>query len=166
MTAPARLPDDALLQRYAATENTYTDCFRLHYPHPVNLAAFVEAFYTAPLFRCERVILRFAAGRPSTDAEAEEVANGARDDFAAWQVEDRRDDQLLMRDLNGATRSWFKVVPQGTDGTLLYFGSAVTPQDGKPLGLLMRAFLPLHVLYSRLLLAGAGWTLTRHHVGR
>ena len=153
MVAEATLPEEALLQRYA-TPPSYTDCFTTTVPSNVALPRFVEAFYTSPLFRCERIVLGAFAGRPSTDNGAKAVAEGRTDQFAAWDVEERTETQLLMCDMAAATRSWFMVRP-AANTTELFFGSAVTPKEGKELGRVVRAFMPVHVLYSKLLLSGA-----------
>ncbi|HTE41110.1 MAG TPA: hypothetical protein VK629_09775, partial [Steroidobacteraceae bacterium] len=81
---------------------------------------------TTRLFKLERLILKWAVAKPSIDDQARQVAAGDRDDFAAWTVEQRADDQLLMCDLSNRTRSWFMVgsIP---GGTRLHFGSAVVP---------------------------------------
>ena len=71
----------------------------------------MTAFYTTWLFRLERWILRLAVARPSTDEEAHQLARGEREAFAAWSVEARAPDQLLMCDFTGRTRSWLMVVP-------------------------------------------------------
>lgn len=149
------LPDSALLRRYSEDHSCYTDCFSTLYPAPIGLPEFVEAFYTAPLFRCERVILKLCVRRPSTDQQAAEVAQGRIQRFAAWDVEDRADNQLLMCDMASRTRSWFMCVPE-QEKTRLYFGSAVTPAKGaQELGFMFRVLHPLHELYSRALLTGA-----------
>lgn len=145
------LPDRALLRAYERAGG-YTDCFATDFPAVVTHAQYVAAFYTTPLFKCERFILRWAIARPSTDAEARELANGSRDAFAAWTVEQRAPDQLLLTDIYGSTRSWLMVEPLAA-GTRLYFGSAVVPQARRrpSFGLLMG----FHKAYSRALLASA-----------
>lgn len=149
------LPDDALLQRYNDGSGHYTDCFMAQYPRRITLPQFVEAFYTAPLFKAERLILRFAVNRPSTDEEAANIAQGNATKFAAWDLEDRQQNQLLMCDFAAKTRSWFMIRDHG-DGTQLFFGSAVVvnPKTGK-LGPLIGLTTWLHVAYSRALLRGA-----------
>lgn len=147
MIEKGELPADALLQKYVRS-GAYTDCYSTHTPVAVSLADFVSAFYTTWLFKLERFILRVAVSRPSTDAEARQVAAGDIDCFAAWSAEARSDDQLLMCDFQGRTRSWFMVA-----GTRLYFGSAVVPvtvTESK-----VRFLLGLHRLYSRALLHAA-----------
>jgi hypothetical protein len=155
------LPDDALLARYAGT-GAYTDCYATDLARPVAQADYVEAFYVGRLFRLERWLLARFLHRPSTDAEAKALATGARDTFAAWHVEDRRADQLLLCDLAGRTRSWLMVAPHGA-GTRLYFGSAVVPRAGRTggLGFAFHALAGFHTLYSRALLSAARSRLAR-----
>jgi len=132
-------------------------------PRAVTQAAFVEAFYTTWLFKLERLLLRWFVARPSTDAQARELAKGAREDFAAWDVERRDHEQLLMCDMAARTRSWLMTEPSDA-GTRLYFGSAVVPNvgaDGTPrMGAVFRLLLGFHKLYSRLLLGAAARRLT------
>ena len=120
----------------------------------------VASFYTTSLFRVERWILAWAVGRPSTDAEAQALADGERDTFAAWRVEDRRADQLLLGDFTGRTKSWLMVEPLLGSRTRLYFGSAVVPRveaktGQRTMGTGFSLLLGFHRLYSRLLLAAA-----------
>lgn len=145
MIAQDALPADALLQKYAQS-GAYTDCFSTTVTRQITLAEFVEAFYTTWLFKLERLILRVAVSRPSTDAQAQALARNQLDKFAAWYVEDRAGQQLLMCDFRDHTRSWFMV-----ESGKLYFGSAVVPIE-RPA---FRWLLGLHRLYSRALLAAA-----------
>ena len=106
---------------------------------------------------------------PSTDDQARQLAAGTIDRFAAWHVEARRDDQLLMCDFQRRTRSWFRVEPMArADGpyTRLYFGSGVVPvidkSDGtSSLGPVFHALLGFHKLYSKILLRSAATRLRR-----
>lgn len=159
---PCELPPQALLRKYLDGVN-HTDCFRVPASRAVSHSEYVEAFYTTWLFRLERWILALLVARPSTDAQAREVATGRREAFAAWSVEARAEDQLLMCDMHGRTRSWLM-----TDGSTLYFGSAVVavPDSagaGRRLGTLYRVLLGFHELYSRALLRAAA---TRLHAAR
>lgn len=159
MVALCELPASALLARYRET-GAYTDCFRASVAPSVSLAQYVEAFYTTPVFKRERFVLRVAAARASTDAQARELGAGSRSAFAAWKVEDRTDDQLLLGDVSGRTKSWLMVASAGEAGTWLYFGSAVVParnrRSGKlEMGLLFRGLLGFHKQYSRILLGAA-----------
>ena len=161
------LPAAALLQTYARRDD-YVDCFVTQTAGNVPLARFVEAFYTTWLFRMERAILTLAA-MPATDLQAQAVATGSGSTFAAWRVEARAEDQLLLCDVTARTRSWFMVTPPargGADRTLLYFGSAITaapdPRTGKAtIGVLYRSLVGVHKVYSRALLKTAAQRL-RH----
>lgn len=89
---------------------------------------YVIAFYTNSIFKIERIILKWIVAKPSTDLQAQHLADGSIDTFAAWQVEDRSENQLLLADFQGRTRSWLMVVPLVVGDevhTRLYFGSAV-----------------------------------------
>lgn len=156
------LPADALLQRYAAG-GAFTDCYATDIAFPVTNTQYVEAFYTTPLFRLERLILAWALSRPSSDAGAVQLAKGQADTFSAWRVEERRADQLLMSDVKGRTRSWFMASPGGAGSgvrTRLYFGSAVLPvvdpeTGASAMGAGFRALGGFHHVYSELLLYSA-----------
>lgn len=159
---PCPLPEDALLRRYAG-DGGYADCYAVEVDGAVSLPQYLLAFYTGRLFRVERAILRLVVGKPSSDAQVLQLAAGAINTFAAWTVEARDDQQLLLSDYRGRTRSWLMAVPvAGAPAmrTRLYFGSAVVPlrvaADGAPrMGWLFHALLGFHRLYSRLLLRGA-----------
>jgi len=158
------LPADALLSRYQYA-GAYADCYAATIARRVAHAEYVEAFYTTTLFRTERLLLSWLAAKPSTDAEAKQLAAGTRDTFAAWNVEARSPDQLLLADFQGRTRSWLMVqyMPDAAPaGTRLYFGSAVVPArggkanaDAPALGPAFQLLLGLHKLYSRALLSAA-----------
>jgi len=162
------LPTEALLQRYAGS-SAYADCYATDVAQDVSHAAFVEAFYTTRVFKLERLILRLFASRPSTDLQARQLADGTASSFAAWTVEDRATDQLLLADFSGRTRSWLMIEPlagAASPGTRLYFGSAVIPVRNQTsgrtsLGFAFRALLGFHKLYSRILLATASAQLAR-----
>jgi len=159
---PSELPENAFLRRYREG-GSYADCYVSEVGGVVSQAAFVEAFYTTSLFKVERFLLTWLASRPSTDPEARELATGSRNSFAAWRVEDRDANQLLVT--AGRTRSWLMAspindCPLGVPATRLFFGSAVVARpgrkNGKPeLGSLFHALLGFHKLYSRALLRAA-----------
>lgn len=160
---PCELPRGALLHAYR-DRGAYTDCYVTEVARAVSRSEYVEAFYTTPVFKLERQILRWFAATPSTDREARQLASGALDSFAAWRVEGRTPDQLLLCDVSGRTRSWLMVEPiehrAPPGSTRLYFGSAVVPivsaRSGKAtLGFTFRALLGFHKLYSRILLRAA-----------
>ena len=160
--APRPLPEEALLKKYAR-DGAYTDCYATDVAGTITQAQFVAAFYTTAVFKLERFILKHAVSRPSTDEQARQLAAGAIDMFAAWHVEARCADQLLMCDFQRRTRSWLMVMPVregNTVRTRLYFGSAVVPAmnaktDRQSLGSVFRVLLGLHKIYSRVLLYSA-----------
>lgn len=155
------LPEGSLLSAYVQ-RGAYTDCYATDLPHAVTLAQYVGAFYTTPLFKLERFILRWAVNRPSTDADAQALGAGSTERFAAWDVEQRAPDQLLLCDLYGRTRSWLRVAALAEGGTRLYFGSAVVPRkQGGGMGFVFTALLGVHHLYSRALLRAARARLAR-----
>jgi len=162
------LPQAALLGRYRQA-GAYTDCYTTRVERRVSHAEYVEAFYTTPLFKVERLLLAWFVSRPSTDAEAGRLATGELDTFAAWSVEARGESQLLLCDFSGRTRSWLMVAAEeggGATGVLLYFGSAVVPVARgrfgmKSMGLAFGLLLGFHKLYSRALLFSARSRLAR-----
>ena len=153
------VPPNTMLDEYF-TNGAYVDCYNTEVPGQVSFAEFVFAFYTTPLFRLERFILKLVAAKPSTDFQAKQLADGSRNEFAAWHVENRKENELLMCDFRGHTRSWLMIVPIKTaigDGTQLYFGSAVIPGRNPKTGELApgsgyQALLGFHKVYSVLLL--------------
>ena len=157
---PCPLPDVSLLNRYRLQQGAYTDCYSTEIARSVSQAEFVEAFYTTWVFKLERAILKWAVTKPSTDAQATLLAQGSLDAFSAWTVEDRRQDQLLLCDLHGRTRSWLMAAPvKSGGGTRLYFGSAVVAakgsESGTDIGSGFRLLLGFHKIYSRVLLRAA-----------
>jgi len=153
-------PHAAFLARYVGQGATYTDCFETDLSRDVALEDYLGAFYTSPLFRAERAVLSLLLRRRIKDSELSQMLSGARDNFAAWDVEARSKDQILMRDLSGATRSWFYVQVR-TDGTRLSFGSAVLASEGAKLPFGVRLAAPLHRIYAKALLKAAHRRLSR-----
>ena len=156
--AACEAPKQAIHRKYLE-EGGYVDCFAVELSGKTSLAAFVEAFYTSWLFKIERAILSIAVSRPSTDAEARELVMGKRKNFAAWSVEQRADNQLLMCDFQSRTRSWF-MVENDVETTTLYFGSAIAASPASETGrreipFVFRVLLGFHKLYSRALLGAA-----------
>lgn len=157
-------PKGSLLAERAA-ELGYTDAWTTTLDDPLSLPDFIVAFWTTPVFRAERLVLALI-GWPSSAGDARAVADGTSNRFAAWRVEARRDDEILLFDATGRTCSWFRVEPLGTTGTRLWFGSGVTrsarPQGSTPsIGPTFRALLGAHRVYSRVLLAQARWRAAR-----
>lgn len=157
----ATLPMGAFLEAYRDA-GAHTDCYTTVVGGARTLQSYVAAFYTTPLFRAERFILARAVSKPSTDEDVKRLVSGTASNFAAWTVERRAEDQLLMCDYVGRTRSWFMITPEtdaGNVSTRLFFGSAVVPLANEPAGqglpASFKAMLWFHHMYSILLLRGA-----------
>jgi hypothetical protein len=156
------VPANTLLESYVKN-GAYTDCYSTEVDGDVSFPEFIYAFYTTALFRLERWILTWTVSRPSTDEQARQLADGVLTTFAAWQVENQNEHELLMCDLHGRTRSWFMLLPVNADGVLrthLFFGSAVVPvrnqRTGRAsIGFIFNALLGFHKIYSVLLLYSA-----------
>lgn len=146
-----------MLRRYVDA-GAYTDCYAADVATRVSFGDYVEAFYVGAAFRPERLVLGLI-GKSSNDADARRVAHGEAETFAAWSVEARAADQLLLCDFQNRTRSWLMVAAREGGGTRLYFGSAVVPvgvgSSAGRLGFPFNALLGFHQLYSRVLLGGA-----------
>ena len=159
---PCPLPANSLLQEYAQ-QGAYTDCYMTTITGEVSHAAFVSAFYTTPLFKVERLILKWLLSKPSSDDQAKRLAKGETNLFAAWVVEDYCENQLLLSDYKHVTRSWLMVEPIANDtkqATRLYFGSAITThhhsnnaKESMSYGLSL--LISFHKIYSVLLLVSA-----------
>lgn len=163
--AACRVPEGSLLAE-CRRDGAYADCYVVDVDCAVSQAQFVAAFYTTWVFRLERLILKWWVSKPSTDADACALAAGTADTFAAWRVAGRRENEILLADFTGRTRSWLKSAPLVGPRTRLCFGSAVMPvrdaatgepKPGRNFGLL----LGFHKLYSRVLLAAARAKLSR-----
>ena len=162
MIMPCPLPKESLLQR-CADAGAFTDCYTTNINQAVSQTQYVEAFYSTTVFGIERLILKWAINKGSTRSDIQQLAAGTANTFAAWTVEARTPNQLLLADFKGRTRSWLMTLPPSDTGdgtTRLFFGSAVMPQTdpatGQPsLGAGFGSLLWFHKLYSRVLLAAA-----------
>lgn len=162
------LPHGALLEKYRL-EGAYTDCYFVDLPRLVSHTEYVEAFYTTAIFKVERQVLALLARRPSSDVDAKNLARGETGRFAAWSVEERTPNQLLLRDFLGRTRSW--LMSDSFEGgsqraTRLYFGSAYIPKRDNAsgrvsFGIAFHALGGFHRAYSKVLL-GAACTRISH----
>jgi hypothetical protein len=108
-------------------------------------------------------------GKRSNDDDVRRLARDEAKTFAAWTVEGRATDQLLLCDFLSRTRSWLMLEPID-GGVRLHFGSAVVPAgtgSGRGrLGFPFDALIGFHRLYSRILLGGARGRLLRRYVRR
>jgi hypothetical protein len=161
---PCEVPLNSFLLPYKDGSG-FADCYVTQVQGMITQAAFIEAFYTSPLFKMERTLLQVLASKPATDADAKALASGTATRFSAWRVEAQSPTELLLADFTGRTRSWLMATPapltSNPPSTLLYFGSAVVPLPRKGaqaqrMGWGFHALLGFHRLYSRLLLSAAG----------
>ena len=155
--APVPVPEASLLAEFGHS-GAYRDCFARDVAHgdgrPVGLEQFVERFYCSAAFRPERLLLGLArrdGAWKASDEDARAVARGETERFAVWTVAGRRSHELLLKDHRGATASWFSTLSLPTSKTRLLFGSWV----GEPERPLVKALMPFHRWYSRVLLASA-----------
>lgn len=165
MVEARELPADALLQIYGQ-RGGYTDAYCTGADVQISLDRYVAVFYCTPLFRIERGLLGILLRRGASNLDAVALGAGRVDQFAAWRVEARDSEQLLLCDYSGRTRSWLWAEPITGGGTRLWFGSAVVPRldpnTGQwSMGLAFRLLLGFHRLYSRALLASAARALRR-----
>lgn len=164
------VPANTMLNKYLVN-GAYTDCYVTEISGPVSFPEFVFSFYTTPLFKIERLILKLTVSKPSTDVQTRQLADSEINRFAAWHVENRSENEMLMCDFRGRTRSWLMVAPVNTAGrsrTRLYFGSVVVPilnsKTRKPsLGFGVQALLGFHKVYSVLLLSSAKSRIQNQH---
>jgi hypothetical protein len=157
LVQPSSIPGVSLLHPY--TQHGFADCYTTTVVGSVSHQEFVQAFYTSWVFKLERSILKWTVSKPSTDADAARLSAAESDSFAAWRVEARTHNQLLMSDVLGNTRSWLMTAPEDAN-TRLYFGSAVVAHENRKtgvrsLGWIFRALLGFHRVYSRVLLHAA-----------
>lgn len=142
----------------------FTDCFCTEIFGQFELSDYITAFYTSPIFRIERFLLRLAPKGRSTDQDVAALAAGQAKQLAIWTEEFRRSDEVLMN--AGKTKSWLHL--KSTDqGSTLYFGTVVLPEkpknaDESPrMGKGFELFMGLHRLYSRVLLRSAARNLRK-----
>lgn len=156
------LPEQSLLMHYKVNGD-YTDCFTVDVEGTISQQQFVTAFYTSRLFKVERFILRWLVNKPSSDRQAANMATGAVNAFAAWTVEGRMPEQLLLCDYQGRTRSWLMVealAESDRANTRLLFGTAVVSVTNartrrKYMPFLFRVLAGFHRLYAKALLRSA-----------
>ena len=162
------LPDTALLQKYVKSGD-FTDCYSIDIDKHISQADFIEAFYNSRVFKLERLVLTCVVFKPSSDKQAAQLAIGTREKYAAWDLEARNENQLLMCDFQKATRSWLMTDQLGTKEqprTRLYFGSALiaptSHRNGeKALPIHIKMLMPAHAIYSRCLLKSAAKRIER-----
>lgn len=142
------LPPGSLLAQHSGASD-YTDCYTIDVPHMVSLAQFITAFYNSAAFRPERWVLHLI-GKGSGGEDVRALAAGEVQNFAAWSVEARSDNAILMRDFQQRTCSWL-CVEELSGKTRLTFGSGVR----KPEGVAVNMLMPFHRWYAKTLLKSA-----------
>ncbi len=151
------LPPQSLLNDYAQIPENYTDCYCTIVPGDITIERYITAFYNSIGFLPERLLIGWVLGKRANAQSVSKLASDQADEFSAWKVEARSQDQLLLADTSGATRSWLMVELLDSE-TKLYFGSAVVHRAGvrkNPRTFGFSALLLFHKAYSRLLLAAA-----------
>ena len=128
------IPIGGLLDAYARQPGNYTDCFTMDIHKTVTLREFILVFFNSPVFRLERLLLGLFASRPSVKEDVINLADGASDTMAAWKVESRNKNQLLLAVDGGPIRTWLMVEqhPNKPGVSRLYFGSAVLAVERRP----------------------------------
>lgn len=170
---PSDIPAGSLLATYAeapeaGTVPNYSDCYSLRIGASVSLPDFLYAFYTSPAFSIERKLLALALRVPSSDEDAKALATDRSSHFSAWRVENRRDNEILLRFPRSGTGSWLMARPcpgDDSDSTELLFGSVVFPKTpDTPFGPVFHALTGFHRFYSRILLNSARKRLLSSHI--
>ena len=159
------LPPESLLNRYKESKD-FTDCYRIDLEQKIDFKDYVYAFYTSWLFKLERFVLKWLVNKPSTDEGVQLLALGEVKKFAAWSVEARAENQLLLCDYQGQTRSWLRVIEQDDGVTSIYFGSAVVyKRDNKgrtiEFNQVFKFISLFHHIYSKALLSCAAKKLLK-----
>ncbi len=156
------LPEGAFLQNEITDPEVYADCFYADLPRRVTLQQYIRAYFDAPVFRAERVILKHALSSPSTTEDVHNLAKGTGTSLAAWHMTHRDNEQILLAIPKGPVRTWLMVTkhPSKTGHSRLYFGTALVPPSNPRKSQLKippvyRFFIGPHRLYSRLLLSQA-----------
>jgi hypothetical protein len=155
----AELPAGVLLDRYRQS-GQFTDCRAVEVAGSVTLGEFISAFYNSAAFRPERWLLGLLLRRGANAADVASLSAGTTERFAAWTVEARLPDQLLLCDFQSKTRSWLMVEPL-PQGARLWFGSAVVTSRSRFDAFVFRALLGFHAGYSYVLLRSAAKSLVR-----
>ena len=156
ITAPP-LPPQSLLARIRGPE-CYRDAFRASVAGEVSLGELVTAFFSSRAFLAERMALHLI-GRGADHADIAALAAGRTERFAAWQMEAREENELLMHDFLDQTCCWLAVshgaggpLPEPRPGTTdIWFGTAVREFEGPIVSRLRGA----HRWYARKLLGAA-----------
>ncbi|KAL0486057.1 hypothetical protein AKO1_001727 [Acrasis kona] len=135
-------------------ESEYKDSFAIPFAQKdtkVDVLKLVQAFYTSPLFKLERFIIKIIADVKTSDEQIKKSNFNVGDEVLIWKVVNRTQDEVLLhwsyKGFEGST--WFKV-----NNGELKFGSGLPIKVGF-------VSTALHQIYSRLLLFGAKRNLNK-----
>jgi len=154
------LPKDSLLRTYEVLEGCHCDCFYVDAQGDADLSSYIAAFFGTWVFQLElKVLSIFGLNRDDAE-QIQRLAENRADRMAAWHVEKRSERELLLAVGDGPIRTWLRIEPAGQGAVRMYFGSAMLPiatdTQGRPRqGRMARLALPLHKIYSRVLLGAA-----------
>jgi hypothetical protein len=164
----SELPPESLLARLRGPE-CYRDAFRASVAGDVSLGELITAFFSSRVFLTERMALHLI-GRGAGHRDIAALAAGRTERFAAWEVEAREENELLMHDFLDKTCCWLAVSSRREDAALdaplpvpetgrayIWFGTAVREFEGPIVSRLRDA----HRWYARLLLEAAARRLAR-----
>ncbi|MEP5730432.1 MAG: hypothetical protein ABJL67_13810 [Sulfitobacter sp.] len=161
MTMPRRskVPPESGFAKYVDLPGAYFDCYAVEVEGDITLKTYANTFFDTWLFRLEILILRLFGTANTEPKDREKLADGRSDRFGVWHVDVRTEREMVLNVGHGPIRTWLWVQPVDTDlsKSLLLFGSAVLPtcasKDDEPrLDFVTRALIPVHRLYSVLLL--------------
>lgn len=156
------VPEGSFLKAYEGREGCETDCFQADVPGHPDIDRFVHIFFDTWVFRIERRLLALLGEDYATSEDVAALAGRSSDTLAAWTVQDRSADEIILAFKRPRGRTWLQATQ--LDGSLgstrLRFGSALLPNidsEGQTASISwgLKIGLPLHRLYARLLLAAA-----------
>lgn len=154
------IPTTSLLYEYETVKGGYCDCYVVDTQGDANLQNYISVFFETWIFKLELKLLSlFGLNRDRPD-QVKQLAEGCVKTFAAWKVEGRTENDLLLAVGTGPIRTWLRVEAHSENAVRFYFGSALLPlrtdRNGHPrLDAISMVLLPFHKLYSRILLRAA-----------
>lgn len=157
-----RVPKNTLLKTYEAMEGSEADCFQVDVEGRPDIQRFIRIFFDTWVFRLERRVLSLMGVDYATTDDVIALAKGRQSSLAAWTTLERNANEIILAFDKPTGRTWLQVSTsdEGAETTRLSFGSALLPKrhssKSKPaIGKLLKASLPIHRLYARILLAAA-----------
>lgn len=149
------IPPDCLLKTYDDIPHAYADAYQTQIQGKIKLSDFIIAFFDSPIFKAERVLITLTTISPTFKKDVLDLAEGNTNKFAMWELEQRGENELLLKVRQGRIRTWLAVIPQA-HSTKLLFGSAVLPKsENGDIGWIFRKLTVFHEIYSKILLKSA-----------